>query len=742
MKRRNFIKASALSTGGLLLSFNWLLGCKASKEELLTMPDEWFELNSYIKIGENGVVTLMAPNPEIGTNVRTSLPMLIAEELDLDWSKVIVEQAEANQKKYGIQFTGGSMAIKNAWEPLRRIGATARYMLVQTAAKKWNVPAEEITTSNGVLTHKKSGNSITYGEIASSAAEIEIPENIPLKEPKDFKIISTSRKNVDGKKIVTGKPMFGIDYKKEGMLIAMIEHPPAFGLTVKSVDDSEARKMPGIKDVFVFHTLDKNYVQGAFDVTSFYESVAIVGNSTWEVMQAKKKLKIEWKPEGAKTMQVNAWGGSKTVNIPAALESTETHKLAMEAKLRGNNKVVRKDGNPEEAFKKAAKILERTYSAPYLAHNTLEPGNCFAHVTDEKADFYAPIQIPEFMRPSLSHVTGLPVDKINLDIARMGGGFGLRLYGHHLLEVAAISKKMKAPIKLMYTREDEMTYGIYRPTYMAKYRAAFDEKNNLTAFHVSAGGIPESPLHANRFPAGAVDNYLAETWSIDSNISIGAFRAPSSNFIAAAEQSFLDEVSEEMGKDPIDFRLELFERAINNQVGEKNDYDAKRYAEVLKTVKEKAKWGQAVKPGVSRGLAAYFCHNSYVAQVIDLEVKDNEPIIHNVTSVVDCGIVVNPDAATNMTQGAVTDALGVALFGELTFKDGVPQKRNFDAYRMIRMSEAPKKQEVYFVENGVTPTGLGEPPFPPVFAALANALYKATNKRYYHQPFGPQIGKA
>ncbi len=401
--------------------------------------------------------------------------------------------------------------------------------------------------------------------------------------------------------------------------------------------------------------------------------------------------------------------------------------------------VLRKDGDPEGAFKRAAKVIERTYSAPYLAHNTMEPVNCFAHVTADKAEIYGPIQAPEFIVQTLAARLGLPKEKIHVKLARMGGGFGLRAYGHHMVEAAVISQKMNAPIKMVYTREDDMTYGIYRPTYTATYRAGLDENNNLIAFHVRGGGIPEHPVHANRFPAGAVDNYLAEGWQLDSNITIGAFRAPRSNFIAGAEQSFLDEVAELAGRDPIEFRLELLERSKSKPVGpSSNDYDADRYAGVLKLVREKSKWNES-QPNVHRGVSAYFCHNTYVAEVLDLEMQDNKPIIQKVYAAVDCGIVVNPDSAKNMGEGGIVDGIGNALFGELTFVDGVPEKNNFDKYRLIRQKEAPKEIEVHFVQNEHDPTGLGEPLFPPVFAAVANALYKATGKRFYTQPFAKDL---
>jgi isoquinoline 1-oxidoreductase beta subunit len=428
------------------------------------------------------------------------------------------------------------------------------------------------------------------------------------------------------------------------------------------------------------------------------------------------------------------FGAPRTVIHPAGLETTEAHKEHMQRLNSGPGKVVRKDGNPEAAFRNAAKFIERTYSCPFLAHNTMEPMNFFANVTADKAELVGPIQTPEWTEPAAAARLGMPLEKVDIMMTRMGGGFGRRLYGHFVIEAAAISQKVGAPVKLVYTREDDMSQGTYRPTYLATYRAAFDKDNNLTAFHVRAGGIPESPLFANRFPAGAIDNYLAEDWTIDSNITTGAFRAPRSNFIAGAEQAFLDEVAEAMGKDPIDLRLELLDRAVKNPVGEENDYEAERYAGVLKLVREKSGWGQQ-QANMHRGVSAYFCHDSYVAQVLDLVMENGSPKIERVCCAIDCGIVINPDAARNLAEGGIVDGIGHAMYSQLTFKDGVVEQQNFDKYRLIRHSEAPKKIDVHFVENTIDPTGLGEPPFPPIMGALANALYKATGNRYYDQPF-------
>ncbi|MEZ4917964.1 MAG: molybdopterin cofactor-binding domain-containing protein [Saprospiraceae bacterium] len=735
LDRRTFLKATSIAGGGMMIGLGYLSSCKSEPTvEGLVMPKEWYQINSYLRIGDNGVITIFTPNPEFGQNIRTSMPMLIAEELDADWDRVIVEQAPYHEKDFGNQFTGGSRGIMSRWDTLRMVGATARQMLRQAAAKAWNVTVDEITTEASVLYHKASGRSASYGEMASAASKLPVPEEVELKAVKDFKIIGKSRKNVDGPSIVTGKSMFGLDYEKEGMLIAMIQHPPAFGLTLDSVDASEAKAMPGIKDVFPISCFKDDFEKGSFDTTAFPELVAVVGNSTWEVMQAKKKLKTAWKPVGAFTETINGFRGKTTRNVPGELESTAGHKAKMEAQAGMPGKVLRRDGNPESAFKQAARVFERSYSAPFLAHNCMEPVNAYAHVEGDKVKIAAPLQAPSTIVPTLASSLGIPEENIEIDVLRMGGGFGRKIYAHYVVEAALISQKVNRPVKLMYTREDDMTAGIYRPTYHVRYRAALDKNNNLTAIHVKAGGIPESPLFANRFPAGSVDNYLAEEWSIDSNITIGAFRAPRSNFMAGAEQAFLDELAETLGKDPIEFRLDLLQRAKENPVGENNDYDADRYAGVLKLVREKSDWGKT-EGKVHRGVSAYFCHNSYAAHVLDLTIEKGKPVVQKVSCAIDCGIVVNPDAAVNMAEGAIVDGIGNALFGGMTFKDGAPEKQNFDRYQMIRMPDAPKEIDVHFVQNEIKPTGLGEPPFPPIFGALANALYQATGKRYYDQPF-------
>lgn len=696
-----------------MIGFSWV-STVAKDTEGTNISDEAFDMNAYIKIDSNGEVTLFSPNPEIGQNVKTSMPLIVAEELDVDWNQVKVEQAPLDTNKYSRQLAGGSQSIRYGWDSLRTAGATARLLLVTAAAQKWGTSIDDLTTDKGVITNTNTGKTIGYGDIASEAVSIPIPSEVTLKDPEDFKLIGSHVKNVDGFDIVTGKPLFGIDFTREDMTLAMIVHAPAFGMSLKSYDDTEARSMPGIKDIFTINT-SINEPQWS-DVNAFNELVVITGDTTWQLMNAKKALNVEW----------------ETVS---ELESTESHASKLEEAVNnGTGEMARKDGNPDSVASNASTVVERTYTAPFLAHNTLEPMNFFADVKENSAELIGPVQTPEQLRGSASQLLGIPESNIKVDMTRMGGGFGRRLYGNFGLEAAAISKKIGGPVKLLYTREDDMTQGTYRPAYAIKYKASLDEDGNLLSFQAKGSGLSESPLFANRYPAGTVDHYSCENIPVQTNISTGAWRAPRSNFTAGAEQSFLDEVAEAAGKDPIEFRLELFDRAMTDPVGDDNDYDPARYAGVLELVREKSNWGEEM-PGVYRGVSAYYCHNSYVAQVVDVEMVDDSPRIKKVWCAVDCGIVVNMEGALNQVEGGIIDGLGHAMYSQLTFEGGTPNASNFDNYRLIRHSEAPVEIETFFVENQIHPTGLGEPALPPVYGALANALYQATGTRYYHQPY-------
>lgn len=692
--RRSFLKASIAGGGGLMLSFSWLAACSPS-EAPKAMPSEWFNLNAYLSIADNGEVTIMSPNPEVGQNVKTSMPMIVAEELDVKWEDVIVKQAPLNSESFTRQVAGGSQSIRQGWQSLRMAGATAREMLKNAAAKQWNVSAADCSTADGYVIH--GSDKLSYGEIATMAAGMKVPEEVKLKDPSTYKIIGTDRGNVDIEGIITGKPLFGVDTRKEGMQYAVVLRPPAFGLKLKSFDDTEARKVNGVSDVIQFES-----------------KVAVLANSTWAAIKGQRALKAEWEKD---TM----------------LESTSYHDKTMRAMLdKKAAEPKRSDGNARAQLASADKVFEKVYEAPFLPHNVMEPMNFYAHVTADKAEFIGPVQTPERTRSQIAELLGRPEKDITLDLTRMGGGFGRRLYGDFALEAAAISNLSKKPVMVVFTREDDMTAGTYRPAAKYKFKAAIKD-GNMVAYHLVGAGVNMgNATRENNFPASTLDHYLVESHNLESNITTGAWRAPITNFLAFAEQSFFDELASELGKDPIQFRLDLFARAKENPVGELQ-YDVDKSVGVIKLAAEKSNWGNAPE-GVYQGFSTYYSHNTYVAEVAEVIMQGNTPVVKRVVCAIDCGIVVNPVGAINQVQGGVIDGIGHAMYGDFSFENGQPQTRNFDKYRLIRMKESPEV-EVHFVKSYNDPTGLGEPALPPAGGAIANAIAKATGKRFYKQPF-------
>ncbi|MEP2671610.1 MAG: molybdopterin cofactor-binding domain-containing protein [Cyclobacteriaceae bacterium] len=692
--RRSFLKASLAGGGGLMLSFSWLAACSPS-EASRAMPSAWFDLNAYLSIADNGEVTIMSPNPEVGQNVKTSMPMIIAEELDVKWEDVIVKQAPLNSESFTRQVAGGSQSIRQGWQSLRMAGATAREMLKNAAAKQWNVSATDCTTSDGFVLH--GSDKLSYGEVATMAAGMEVPEEVKLKDPSSYKIIGTDRGNVDIDGIITGKPLFGIDTKKEGMQYAVVLRPPAFGLKLKSFDDAEARKVNGVNDVL-----------------QFGNKVAVLGSNTWAAMKGQRALKAEWEKD---TM----------------LESTSYHDKTMRAMLdKKASEPKRSDGNARAQFATADKVFEKVYEAPFLPHNAMEPMNFYANVTAEKAEFIGPIQTPERTRRQIAELLGRPESEVTIDMTRMGGGFGRRLYGDFALEAAEVSNLAKTPVMVVFSREDDMTAGTYRPASKYKFKAAIKD-GNMAAYHLVGAGVNMgNATRENNFPASTLDHYLVESHNLESNITTGAWRAPITNFLAYAEQSFFDELAAELGKDPVQFRLDLFARAKENPVGELQ-YDVDKSVGVIKLAAEKSNWGNAPE-GVYQGFSTYYSHNTYVAEVAEVVMQGNTPVVKRVVCAIDCGIVINPVAAINQVQGGVIDGIGHAMYGDFSFENGQPSVKNFDKYRLIRMKEAPEV-EVHFVKSDNDPTGLGEPALPPAGGAIANAIAKATGKRFYKQPF-------
>jgi isoquinoline 1-oxidoreductase beta subunit len=694
--RRDFLKSAATAGSGLVLGFGWFAN-QAFGATVVDAPiaTKALDFNAFLSINPSGEIIIFSPNPEIGQGIKTAFPLIVAEELDVAWQQVTVKQA-ALDSRFQRQLTGGSGAIKHSWERLRKAGATARHMLMEAAAKKWNIGITDVKTLEGYCLHPD-GPRLSYAELANDAALLTPPKKVQLKNPEDFKLIGATIKGVDNEGVIMGKPMYGIDFKREGMLHAQAVRPPAFGLKLKSFDATAAKAMPGITDV-----------------VSFDNKVAVVGNSVWEVMKARKALKIEWEKD-------------------RDLESSEDHaRIFTEILNDGEMTVRRKDGDVTKAFAEAAKVVEAEYRCPFLPHNPLEPMNFFAHVKGNSVELAGPTQTPEGALRMVAKRLNIPPENITLELTKMGGGFGRRLDNGYVEEAAMISSLTKQPIKLLWTREDDMTGGIYRPAAAYRFKAALDAQGNMTGFHVRGVGMfSGNVVKQDNFPVGAVANVLMESASHDSPITWGYWRAPITNFLAYAEQAFLDEVAMTTKKDPIQFRLNLLEQAKSNPVGNIT-YEPDRFIETIKMVADKAKWGK--KKGVSQGFSVYFSHNSYVAQVAEMKKVQGKPTLSKVYAVTDCGIVINQSGAMNQIYGAINDGIGHAMYGNLTFENGKPNESNFDKYRLIRYNEVPEI-EAYFMDNGISPTGLGEPALPPTGGAIANAIFAATGKRLYNQPF-------
>ena len=701
--RRNFLKTSVLASGGMLIGFNLLNACKPNAIVPIDISKLNFnDFNAFIKISQEGYVTIFSPNPEIGQGVKTSMPMIIAEELDVPWEKVSVSQGLYDPVNYQRQVAGGSQSIRFGWDALRQTGATAKQMLINAAASKWGEEPSTCSASQGIITNAN-GDSFGYGEVVKEAAVLEVPENVELKESKDYKIIGQDIKNVDIQKIITGKPLFGLDYVTEGMVYASVLRPPSFGKKLASFDDQNSKQ-----------------INGVLDVIKFGDKIAVLGTNTWAAMKGKKALICNWKSN-------------------TKLESTEDHNKELLKILNGNKfKVNREDGNIEKAFLSSDKNIERTYESPFLPHNCMEPMNFYANVTSDKVHLVGPIQTPAWTASKISKLLDRNPEEIHLEMTRMGGGFGRRLYGDFAEEAAQISNLANKPVKVVFSREDDMAAGIYRPAIKYRIKASIKD-GKITGYHLKEAAINGNMygLIPNFFPAGCIPNYKVSTANYQSKITTGAWRAPYTNFLAFAEQSFFNELASELGKDHPSLLIELLQN-VKGTKDERIQYSAERMEKTINLVVKKSNWGKSSE-GIYQGFSAYYSHNTHVAEVADVEMVNGLPVVKKVTVAVDCGIVVNPLGAKNQVEGGVIDGIGHAMYGDFSFEEGTPQSVNFDTYRLIRMNETPQVS-TYFVESDLSPTGLGEPGLPPAGGAVANAIKAATGKQLFKQPFVEELG--
>jgi isoquinoline 1-oxidoreductase beta subunit len=714
-------RRDVLAGAGLVLSFT-VVG-KAGAAEA---GGAGGKLNAYVRVAPDNSVTIVSKNPEVGQGIKTMLPMLIAEELDVDWAQVRTEQAMNDFATYGRQFAGGSMATPLHWDELRRVGAAARMMLVAAAAQGWGVPATECTTASGVVHHAGSKRKATYGSLATKAAQITVPDlrTVPVKDPKDYKIIGQPLRQVDTDAIVTGKPLFGIDVVVPGMLYATYEKAPVFGAKVAGADLAAAKGVKGVRNAFV--------VEGGTALDGLLPGVAVVADSWWAARKGRDQLNTRW-VEHPTAAQSSAGFAAKAVELSKAAPG----------------KTERNDGDVEAALKGAAKTVEAAYAYPFISHANLEPQNCTAHFKDGKVEIWAPTQNPEPGRQLVAKTLGIAPEAVSIHMIRGGGGFGRRLMNDYMVEAAWISKQAGAPVKLLWTREDDMRHDFYRPAGWHFLKGGVNAAGDIVGWHdhfVTLGengtAARSAGMSPTEFPARFLTNYRYDLSMMPCGVPTGPLRAPGSNAISFVVQSFIDELAHAAGADPVAFRLKLL--GDKPMVGEApSGYAAGRMAAVVKLAAEKSGWGRAMPKGSGLGIAFHYSHLGYFAEVVEVAVAADGAIkVVKVWVAADVGRqIINPFGALNQIEGSVLDGLSGALHQNITIENGAAVESNFTDYGLMRINEAPPI-ETHFIKSDNSPTGLGEPALPPIVPALCNAIFAATGKRIRQLPIDTTMLKS
>jgi isoquinoline 1-oxidoreductase beta subunit len=727
--RRAFLTTGLAAGGGLLLTLHLPRTAEAG-EPIVTATAAGPQLNPFISIAPDGIVTIVAKNPEVGQGSKTMLPMLVAEELDADWSQVRAEQALLNPI-YGPQFAGGSMATPLNWEPMRRVGAAGRQMLMLAAAQTWEVPVAECDAGHGAVRHRPTGRTLGYGALASRAAALPAPDlqSVSLKSPSDYRIIGKFTGGVDSARVLEGRPLFGIDTVVPGMCYATYQKGPVFGSRVVRANIAAVRAMPGVRDVFIVRGSDPEAV---FDM-GLVDGVAIVADGWWQAQKALQKLRVVWDRDtspGQSTAQFERQAASLSQSKPQS--------------------IVRRDGDVETAFSHAHQVLQAAYSYPFLAHVNLEPQNCTAHCKrDGSVEIWAPTQNPAPGRKLVAAALGVDEARVTVHMTRVGGGFGRRLSSDYMVEAAMISKMAGRPVKLLWNRRQDIQHDAYRPAGFHFFSAGLTAEGRLEGFrdHFVTFGrgrkvASSADLPRSHFPAGLVPDLEYGQSLIELRVPTGPLRNPGGNALAFAFESFIDELAHAAGRDPLDFRLDLYGPArllpMVAPMGRPNPpFDTGRARGVLELVAEKSGWRRRheLPRGTGLGLAFYYSHYGYFAEVVKASVApDGTPRVHKVWAAGDVGRqIINPAGAYNQAQGGILDGLGAALHQAITFESGRVLQENFNTYGLLRMSEAPPV-EVHFRITDNPPTGLGEPTLPPVLPALCNALYAATGKRIRRLP--------
>lgn len=749
--RRSILRATAMAGGGLLLGLFDQPAAQAQAPAQAPgqgpggpgrpgMARTPLSPANFVSISPAGIASIGSTNTEMGQGSFNLLPMMVAEELDIEWKNVKIVRTGVGPE-FGGQFTAGSTATPSNWVPMRQIGGAVRNMLIAAAAQNWGVPATECATTPGRVVHAGSNRSASYGELAAKAATMPVPDfsTLKLKDPKDYKIIGTTTLGGETKEIIQGKATFGIDVTVPGMLYAVFEKTPVPRGKVVSANLDAIKALKGVKHAFIVEgaAVPGNYPNYLFADPGLEAGVAIVADSWWAAQSARKKLQVKW--------DLGPLASQDTALHPAKAEELSKQTPAQ---------TLRKDGDTDAVFQRTdVRVVQSAYRFPIIAHNTLEPQNATAHFRDGKVEVWTTSQLPQAGRQLVARVLGIPVEAVTVHMVRAGGGFGRRCYNDTMAEAAWISKTVGAPVKLLWTREDDVRHDYYRPGGFQYLKAAIDANGKVAAWHdhfVTYGEgntvIGEGRFDAGQFPAGLIRDYQVQQSVMPLVLKTGALRAPGSNCSAWVVQSFVDDVAHAVGKDPLALRLELLSSApaamaapsAGGRPGRPGMNPARMRA-VLELVAEKSGWGKRqLPPRTALGIACHFDHGGHVAEVAEVTVGADKRIkINKVWVVADVGShAINPGAAEHVLQGAVIDGLS-ELMQEITLKEGRVVQSNYHQHPVLRMPEAPPI-EVYFVKTNNTPNGLGEPGLPPILPAVCNAIFKATGERIHTLPFTKQ----